>query len=89
LNVSSRLAVQTGENVLIGGFIVTGTEMKKVIARGIGPSLSGGGVQGALADPILELHGPTSFPTILNDNWRDTQEALRYCQVRIPPLFAE
>ena len=75
LNISSRLSVQTGENVLIGGFIVTGTDPKKVIARGIGPSLTGGGVQGALADPILELHGAGAFATITNDNWRDTQAA--------------
>jgi hypothetical protein len=68
------MRVQTGENVGIGGFIITGTGPKHVILRGIGPSLTGAGVPDALADPVLELHGPTGFITITNDNWRDTQE---------------
>ena len=67
LNISTRARVLTGEHVLIAGFIVTGTEPKKVIIRGIGPSLSG--VPGALADPTLELHqGSTTLA--VNDNWK-------------------
>ena len=73
LNISTRLDVQTGDNVLIGGFIITGTQPKKVIVRGIGPSLGTTGVSGALADPILELHKPDGT-VITNDNWKDTQE---------------
>jgi hypothetical protein len=72
LNISTRMRVQTGDNVLIGGFIITGTGPKRVILRGIGPSLSGQGLTGVLPDPTLELHGAVS---INNDNWRDTQEA--------------
>jgi hypothetical protein len=62
--------------VLIGGFIVTGTEPKKVILRAIGPSLANANppVANALADPILELHEPDGT-VITNDNWKDTQEA--------------
>jgi N-acetylneuraminic acid mutarotase len=71
-NLSTRLLVGTGDNVLIGGFIVTGTQPKKVIVRALGPSLP---LAGKLADPILELHGPDGFVTITNDNWRSTQEA--------------
>jgi hypothetical protein len=66
LNISTRLRVQTGDNVLIGGFIVTGTDPKKVIVRGIGPSLP---VTDALPDPTLELHGP-SGTIATNDNWK-------------------
>jgi hypothetical protein len=66
--------VQTGENVGIGGFIVTGTAPKHVLIRAIGPSLTGFGVPDALANPTLELHGPGEFLTMANDNWRDTQE---------------
>jgi hypothetical protein len=73
-NISTRLLVETGDNVLIGGFIVSGTQPKKIIVRGIGPSLSSF-FSGALADPILELHGPSGFATITNDNWRSDQEA--------------
>jgi hypothetical protein len=63
--------VQTGDNVGIGGFIITGTAPKHVLIRAIGPSLTGLGVANALADPVLELHGSGSFSTVASDNWRD------------------
>jgi hypothetical protein len=69
------MQVQVGANVGIGGFIITGSVPKHVLLRAIGPSLTGSGIPGALADPVLELHGPGAFVTITNDNWRDTQEA--------------
>jgi hypothetical protein len=69
------MRVQTGDNVGIGGFIITGSAPKRVIVRAIGPSLTQFGVPNALADPVLELHGPGAFVTITNDNWRDTQQA--------------
>lgn len=75
LNISTRLRVQTGDNALIGGFIVTGTDAKKVIIRAIGPSLTQSGVGGALVDPVLELHGSDGSLIVANDNWKDTQEA--------------
>ena len=56
MNISTRARVETGDNVLIGGFIVTGSAAKKVIVRAIGPSLSQHGVSDVLADPTLELH---------------------------------
>jgi len=66
LNISTRMEVLQGDEVLIGGFIVTGSDPKKVIVRGIGPSLP---VNGSLADPTLELHqGNTTLAT--NDNWK-------------------
>jgi uncharacterized repeat protein (TIGR03803 family) len=65
-NIATRLPTGTGENVLIGGFIVTGNNPKKVMVRGIGPSLP---LAGALADPTLALHqGDTILAT--NDNWK-------------------
>ena len=75
INLSTRMRVQTGDNVGIGGFIITGSAPKHVIVRAIGPSLSHFGVPNVLADPVLELHGPGAFVTITNNNWRDTQEA--------------
>jgi hypothetical protein len=65
------MRVQTGENVGIGGFIITGTAPKHVLLRAIGPSLAQSGVPNVLADPVLELHGPGTFATITNDNWMD------------------
>ena len=73
LNISTRMNVGTGDNVLIGGFIVVGTEPKKVLLRAIGPSLTAFGVLNALADPIIELHKPLNV-VVTNDNWKDTQE---------------
>ena len=72
------MRVLTGANVGIGGFIITGTGPKHVLIRAIGPSLTGSGVPNAMADPVLELHGPGAFVTVTNDNWRDdpAQETL-------------
>ena len=60
---------------MIGGFIVTGNEPKRVIIRGIGPSLTSSGVPGAISDPILRLFGSNGAPLAVNDNWQDTQRA--------------
>ena len=78
--------MQTGDNVGIGGFIITGTAPKHVLLRALGPSLQRYMLIGVLADPVLELHGPAGFVTIINDNWRDdpAQEAL-IIATGIPP----
>ena len=72
VNISTRLLVGTGENVLIGGFIITGNAPKVVIIRALGPST---GVPGALQDPTLELHDSADH-VVFNDNWRTTQEQI-------------
>jgi len=69
------MRIQTGDNVGIGGFIITGSAAKHVLLRAIGPSLTRYGVTDVLADPVLELHGPGAFVTIINDNWKDSQQA--------------
>jgi probable HAF family extracellular repeat protein len=74
LNISTRLQVLNGDNVLIAGFIITGLEAKKVLLRGIGPSLANAGVPGYLSDPYLELHDLSGI-VASNENWRDTQES--------------
>jgi hypothetical protein len=71
INLSTRMRVQPGDNVGIGGFIIAGTAPKHVLLRAIGPSLTQFGVPNVLADPVMELHGPGGFATITNDNWRD------------------
>jgi Putative Ig domain/Galactose oxidase, central domain/Kelch motif len=80
VNIATRLQVGTAENVLIGGFIITGTAPKVVIIRALGPST---GVPGALQDPTLELHDSANN-VVFNDNWRDTQEQL-ISDTGIPP----
>ena len=80
-NISSRLHVGSGEQVSIAGFIVTGNEPKRVILRGIGPSLAAQGVSDALADPVLELHKPDGT-VVTNDDWRTSQQvAIKATQV--------
>jgi len=68
LNISTRTRVLTGDKALIGGFIITGTEQKTVIVRGVGPSLP---VGGTLADPVIAVHGPSGELLGTNDNWND------------------
>jgi hypothetical protein len=73
VNISTRLSVGTGDNVLIGGFIITGNAPKRIIVRAISSSLKNVGVQGALDDPTLTLHDSNGILGF-NDNWRDSQE---------------
>ena len=73
-NISTRGLVQTGNNVMIGGFIVQGAGQKTVIVRAIGPELSAPpyNIPNALADPTLELHDGTGALIAFNDNWQTT-----------------
>jgi PKD domain len=73
LNVSTRGEISTGDSVLIGGFIVNGSGSKRVMLRGIGPSLSQIGISGLLANPLLELHDASGATIATNDNWQTTQ----------------
>jgi len=68
LNVSTRVRVEGGSSVMIGGFIVTGEVPKKVALRAIGPSLAGSGLSDFLADPVLELYDSTGDLIAQNDN---------------------
>jgi len=69
---------------MIGGFIITGSESKRVLIRGIGPSLTSSGIPGVITNPILRLFGPTGSPLAVNDNWQDTQQ-LEVKATGIPP----
>lgn len=74
-NISTRGQVLGGDNLLIGGFIVGGTESKTVIARAIGPSLGSAGVANPLANPLLELRDSNGDLVQSNDNWQDNPDA--------------
>jgi CSLREA domain-containing protein len=74
-NLSTRALVQTGNNVMIGGFIITGAGQKRVIVRAIGPSLAQHGITNPLLDPTLELHNGNGAVIAFNDNWKDSQQA--------------
>ncbi len=72
VNISTRAFVGTGEGILTAGFVVTGSLPKRILIRGIGPSLEAFGVTGSLADPVLKLHqGSTVIAQ--NDDWEVPQ----------------
>jgi hypothetical protein len=87
LNISTRLKVLTGNSVLIGGFIITGSSNKEVLVRGLGPTLSQPpfNVPGALADPTLELHNGAGVLIASNDNWKDSQQVAIMATGLAPP----
>ena len=70
LNIATRMKVGTDDNVLIGGFILTGSDAKKVLIRARGQSLTQFGLSGVLSDPVLELRGPDNALLMSNDNWK-------------------
>ena len=74
-NISTRGQVLSGDNLLIGGFIIGGTEVKTVVARGIGPSLGGAGVANPLSDPFLELRDANGDLVQSNDDWQESPDA--------------
>ena len=81
-NISTRLRVETDDNILIGGFVITGTAEKKVLVRAIGPSLP---LSDRLADPILELHDFSGQTIAMNDNWVNAPNMQAIIDTTIPP----
>ena len=74
-NISTRGFVLTGNDVMIGGFILGGNNNTRVVVRGIGPSLAPFGLSPVLADPTLELHDGNGALLISNDDWQDDPSA--------------
>lgn len=83
-NISTRGWVGTGDNVLIGGFIISGTQPKRVIVRALGPSLSSFGVPGVLVDPNVTLFNSRGAPIAANDNWQSSQASAIAATGRAP-----
>lgn len=83
-NISTRVGVDSGERVSIAGFIVTGDVAKKVLIRGIGPSLSTKNVPNPLADPTLTLFNDARTTLNTNDDWKQSQQA-EIMATGIPP----
>ncbi len=84
LNIATRVRVDTGDNLMIGGFIITGPDAKKVLIRALGPSLQAFGINDPVADPVLDLRGSAGELIRTNDNWRDDQEP-EIIATTIPP----
>lgn len=84
VNLSTRAFVSTGENALIGGFIVQGSEPATVILRAIGHSLRAFGINNPLTDPIMELHGSGGIIQT-SDDWIDSSNAMTIASYRLDP----
>jgi hypothetical protein len=85
VNLSTRMQVGLTDEVLIGGFIIQGDQLKKVVLRAIGPSLAASGVSGALQDPQLELHDASGALLESNDNWQDSLAASEIAADQLAP----
>ena len=86
--ISTRGTVLSGDNVMIGGFIIS-TVQTKIITRAIGPSLGAFGIANALLDPSLELHNGSGTTVRSNDNWKiredDSSQQAEVEATTVPP----
>jgi arylsulfate sulfotransferase len=90
LNLSTRGNVSTGQGVLIGGFVITGSDSKVVVLRALGPSLTDFGVSGVLGDPVLSVYNSSNTLIATNDNWQsDPQNAAIKKNGLAPPNLLE
>jgi hypothetical protein len=89
-NISTRGFVETGSNLMIGGFIVQ-NGIQKVLVRGLGPTLGQPpfNVPEALADPVLAIFDANGQQIASNDNWKDTQQAEIQATGKAPPNDSE
>ena len=86
-NISTRGFVQTGDNVMIGGFILGGSiQNTGIVVRGIGPSLAQFGLNPVLANPTLELRDSNGGLLIANDNWQDDPASAAQLAATASPL---
>ena len=85
-NISARIPVGLGDDVLIGGFIVRGSPSKRIMIRAIGPSLGSSGITNPLADPILELHDSSGAIFSTNNDWADNANQQEIIDTGIAPV---
>ena len=88
-NFSSRLLIQTGDNVGIAGFVIGGSEPKELLIRGLGPTLTEHGITDVLQNPTLELHDSSGSLIARNDHWKNTQAAAIAATGLAPPNDSE
>lgn len=87
-NISTRMNVGLDENVLIGGFIVSGAQPKKLILRALGPSLAAAGITGTMGDTVLELYDSGGRLVASNDDWQSGGQAEQIAATGIAPTAA-
>lgn len=84
-NISSRLMIQTGNSVGIAGFVIGGSEPKKLLIRGLGPTLTQFNITGVMPNPTLKLYDGSGSLITTNDDWKSTQEAAITATQLAPP----
>ncbi|MBA2242398.1 MAG: matrixin family metalloprotease, partial [Chthoniobacterales bacterium] len=84
-NISTRAQVLTGDNVMIAGFIIGGSQPKEVVIRGLGPSLTAANVANALPDPTMEVRDAAGNLILANDDWEADANAGRVRAARLAP----
>jgi cyclophilin family peptidyl-prolyl cis-trans isomerase len=89
LNISTRGRVNTGDDVLIGGFYVGGSEAKRILVRALGPSLKSSGVSGELNDPTLELVNGQGTSLATNDNWQTNSNKQEIIDSTVAPTDSQ
>jgi Matrixin len=85
VNISTRASIDTGDNVLIGGFIIQGSQPATVVLRAIGFSLASAGIGGALSDPFIELHDSTGAIVASSDDWFTDPDAETIASYNLDP----
>lgn len=85
INISTRMAVGTGNNVMIAGFIIQGSDAEQVVLRAIGPSLGASGISGAIQDPQIELYDSAGSLLSSNDNWQASPDSAEIIDSGLAP----
>jgi hypothetical protein len=87
VNISTRGVIQTGDNRLIGGFVLSGDQSTtmEIVVRAIGPSLSNYQILNPITDPFLDVRDANGNPVATNDNWKDDPNAAKVAQIGLAP----
>jgi hypothetical protein len=85
VNISTRGQINTGDNVMIGGFVIQGSQPVTVILRAIGHSLAAAGITSPISDPTIELHDSTGTVIATNDDWISSSDAQTIASYHLDP----
>jgi hypothetical protein len=85
INISTRGQINTGDNVMIGGFVIQGSQPVTVILRAIGHSLAAAGITNPISDPTIELHDSTGAIIATNDDWISSPDAQTIASYHLDP----
>jgi len=88
-NISTRMDVGSGNNVMIAGFMVWGSQSKTILVRALGPTLGNYGIANVLSDPMLELHDSSGATIATNDDWQTGSQASQISSSGYAPVNSD